>query len=107
MLRFKEKDIARYGSHTFQTMETSAQKAKSFVERILVILVLVISATKVDGLLEQFSDETSRGVNASVLRRNVDLDTSFGVNCQLLALIDGCTETWIVLSGIFVIGVIL
>ena len=67
----------------------------------------MVSSTKFDTLLKQSSHESGGSLNASILGSDVNLQTSLGVNGQLFAFVNGGSETAIVWSSIFVIGIIL
>jgi hypothetical protein len=58
-------------------------------------------------MLKESADEGSGGFTASVLGCNVNFETGLIVNGQLLALIDGASQTRIVLSRVLIVGVIL
>lgn len=88
-------------------MKTSSQKTEGLEESIFVVVILVMSTSKLDRLLEKSADETGRGLNASILRRNVNLQSILVVHCQFLAFVDRSSETAIVWSGVLIVGIVL
>lgn len=93
-------------SHTFEAVKTGSEKAKSLVQ-ILLVLVVLVSTAELDAAAEEVSDVLGRGHDASTLVRNVVLHTGLLIDAKLNALINGATKSAIVLAGILVIGVVL
>lgn len=87
-------------------MQTSSQKTESLIE-ILLVMIPVVFTSQLNALLEETSDQASRGSATSIFRGNIDLQSSLGVDLKFLFLVDGGTKAWIILASIFVVGVVL
>jgi hypothetical protein len=83
-----------------------SKETESFVEIILVVIAFVL-ASKLDAAPIEVANHTSRSCNSTILRSNVDLETSSFVDSKLTAFVNWGAEAWIVLSGVHVVGIVL
>lgn len=87
-------------------MQAGAQETESLIQIILVIVALIV-ASKLNALGEKPSDMQSARHDVSTFVRNVVLHAGLFVNGELNSLIDGATEATVVLPGIDVVGIVL
>lgn len=87
-------------------MESGTQKSKRLVQVFLPVVTLVPS-TELDALSEEASDMESTGHDVHVLVCNVILHARLFIDGQLDTLVDGATQTTVILTRVFVVGIVL
>lgn len=91
---------------TFQAVKSSAQQSKRLMQVLLPVITLVPSP-KLDTLSEKTADVKSAGHDVHVLVGDVVLHACLFIDGQLNSLIDGATQTTVVLTSILVVSVVL
>ena len=85
-------------------MAGSSKQSEGLVE---ISALATGASSKIDALAEKVTDHSSRSDDTQVFRCNVVLEASALVDAQLPSLIDGSSETAIILAGIEVVGIVL
>lgn len=85
-------------------MESSTEQTQGLVEIRLATTVLVL-ATKLDTTTKKPPDKLCRGHDTGALVRNVVLHARPRVDCELCPLIDGASQTPVIVSSILALGV--
>ena len=91
---------------TFQAMTSGPQQPQSLVQ-IRLVLIAIVLPPEVDRPLEQILDESRRRDDAEVFRGDVVFQAGPLVDGQLLPLVDGSSQSFVVLTGVDVVGVVL
>lgn len=87
-------------------MKTGSHEPKSLVQ-ILLVVVAAVSSTKLDALSKEAANVNSTGHDIEVLVCNVVLHASLLVDGQLDALVDGSSQTLVIVTGIDIVSVVL
>jgi hypothetical protein len=98
--------VVGMGRVVLETVAGGTEEAQGLVE-LLLISASVERSAEIDAAAEEVADQLGRRGDASVFRGNVVLQAGSLVDAQLPLFVNRGTESAVVLTGVFIVGVVL